>query len=103
MKLRNYIALLILTFAIISVSAQTETSAPTFQLHVEGHITNIEDTPMPGVAVQVMSGSKVVASVSTDGTGKYMFDLPLNADYIINVSKDKYTTKKYSVSTRGVT
>ncbi|MGZ4064125.1 MAG: carboxypeptidase-like regulatory domain-containing protein, partial [Bacteroidia bacterium] len=102
MKLRYYIPLLFLSFVFFfKVNAQ-EPPVQTFQLKVEGHITNLEDTPMPGVVVQVMSGSKVITQATTDGTGKYGFELPLNSDYTINVMKPGYATKKYVISTRGV-
>ncbi len=103
MKLRYYIVLILINFSIFSsLTGQTEPPAQLFQLHVEGHISNLEDVPLPGSVVQIIQGGKVFASVTTDGTGKYSFDLPLNADFVVSVSRPGFAAKKYSISTRGV-
>src|SRR4051812_4261126 len=102
MRLRYYIVLIFLNFFLFTRLLAQEPPVQTFQLHVEGHITNLEDTPLPGTVVQVVQGGKVIASNTTDGTGKYSFDLPLNADYEVSVARPGFVAKKYSISTRGV-
>ncbi len=78
------------------------TATQTFPLHVEGYVTDLKGNGIPGAGVAVNAGGKIINNITTDGTGKYSFDLPLNNDYIIMVSKAGMATKKYSVSTRGV-
>jgi hypothetical protein len=92
------------TFSTLIGFGQNAVSTPTqtFPLHVEGYVTDLKGNGIPGVAVAVNAGGKIVNNIITDGTGKYAFDLPLNNDYAIMVSKPGLVTKKYSVSTRGV-
>ncbi len=100
------IRLLVIFFSFIAyfVSGQVAvpTATQTFPLHVGGFVTNLKGNGMPGVSVVVNQGGKILNTVTTDGTGKYDFDLPLNFDYSIVVSKPGMATKKYAVSTRGV-
>ena len=98
MRLRQFLIFTLLVWSCIAYSQEPAT----FQLHVEGTITNLEDTPMPGAVIQVMQGGKVIQSITTDGSGSYAFDLPLNSDYTINVTKPGHVTKKFQISTRGV-
>lgn len=83
-------------------SFSQEPTQQTFQLHVEGAITNMSESPMAGATIQVMQGGKLFKSILTDGSGSYSFDLPLNSDYMITVSKDGHVSKKFAISTRGV-
>ncbi len=98
MRLRQFLIFTLLVWSCIAYSQEPAT----FQLHVEGTITNLEDTPMPGAVIQVMQGGKVIQSITTDGSGSYAFDLPLNSDYTINVTKPGHVTKKFQISTKGV-
>lgn len=98
MKFRQF---LIVTFWVLSSIAYTQ-EAPTFPLHVEGTITNLEDTPMPGAIIQVSQNGQVIKNITTDGSGSYQFDLPLNSDYVVTVTKPGHVAKKFTVSTKGV-
>ena len=98
------LVILFLTFNSLFSFSQNAVPTPTqtFPLHVEGYVTDLKGNGMPGVSVAVNAGGKIINNITTDGTGKYSFDLPLNNDYSIMVSKPGMATKKYSVSTRGV-
>ncbi|HRD38924.1 MAG TPA: carboxypeptidase-like regulatory domain-containing protein [Bacteroidia bacterium] len=98
MKFRQF---LIVTFWVLTSIAYAQ-DAPTFPLHVEGTITNLEDTPMPGAIIQVSQNGQVIKNITTDGSGSYQFDLPLNADYVVTVTKPGHVSKKFTVSTKGV-
>jgi hypothetical protein len=102
MKIRH----LLIFFSLLALFASGQNAVPTptqtFPLHVEGYITDLKDNGVPGAQVTVNQGGKIIATITTDGTGKYAADLPLNNDYTIMVSKPGMVTKKYTVSTRGV-
>ena len=68
-------------------------------VRVSGRVSDASNSGLPGVNVVINCSTK---GVTTDGTGKYDFDLPLDFDYSIVVSKPGMATKKYAVSTRGV-
>jgi len=95
---------LLLSFIALTGTSQNAvpTATQTFPLHVEGYVTDLKGNGIPGTMVSVNAGGKVINNITTDGTGKYSFDLPLNNDYMIIVAKPGLVTKKYSVSTRGV-
>ena len=96
------IRLLVIFFSFIAyyVSGQLAVPTPTqtYPLHVGGYVTNLKGNGMPGVTVVVNQGGKILNTVTTDGSGKYDFDLPLNFDYSIVVSKPGMATKKYSAT-----
>ncbi len=93
--------LLIFFFTCFFVKAQTP--APTiYQIPVQGKIVDDGDAPIPGATIQVKGGSKVVATTTTGGDGKYTFQVPINADYIVTVSGPGMVTKKFMISARGI-
>jgi len=98
MRFRQF---LIVTFWVLTSIAYAQ-EAPTFPLHVEGTITNLEDTPMSGAIIQVSQNGQVIKNITTDGSGSYQFDLPLNSDYVVTVTKPGHVSKKFTVSTKGV-
>lgn len=102
MNFRHLLIILLVSCNLIAFSQTAPTSTVTFPLHVEGYVTDLKGNGMPGVSVAVNAAGKVINNILTDGTGKYSFDLPLNNDYVITVSKPGMASKKYSVSTRGV-
>jgi len=88
----------------LSVSlAKAQTTAPTiYQIPVQGKIVDDADSPIAGAVIQVMAGSKVVATTTTGGDGKYLLQLPHNADYIFSVSGPGMVTKKFMLGARGI-
>lgn len=102
MHFRHLAIILIVFTKLIGYGQAVPTPTQTFPLHVEGYVTDLKGNGVPGANVTVNAGSKVLNNITTDGTGKYAFDLPLNNDYSISVGKAGMVTKKYAVSTRGV-
>jgi hypothetical protein len=102
MNFRHLVIVFFVFSKLIGFSQAVPTPTQTFPLHVEGYVTDLKGNGIPGAAVTVNAGGKIISNITTDGTGKYSFDLPLNNDYSITVGKAGMATKKYSVSTRGV-
>jgi hypothetical protein len=102
MNFRHLLIIFLVSCNLIAFSQAAPTPTVTYPLHVEGYVTDLKGNGMPGVSVAVNAGGKVINNILTDGTGKYSFDLPLNNDYVITVSKAGMASKKYAVSTRGV-
>src|SRR5262245_26458476 len=65
-------------------------------------IVSDDKSDLAGVAILVTQGGKNFSSVMTDASGNFAFQLPLDGDYLITVSKDGYVAKKFSVNTQGV-
>ena len=70
-------------------------------LFLEGTIRG-EKTKLSDVTVSVLLGGKLINSLVTPANGLFSFTLNYNNDYVVQFSKDGYTTKKISVSTKGV-
>ena len=93
----------LLVFILSGFIFKAQTDPPTiYQLPVQGKIVNDDDNPVPGATVQVYQGSKLVVTTVAGGDGKYAFQLPLNADYIVSVSGPGMITKKFLISAKGV-
>lgn len=55
-----------------------------------------------GVNITVMQNGKQFDQLTTTGSGKYEFELPLGFTYIISFSKDGFVTKKLEMNTKGI-
>jgi len=83
--------------------ARAQEPAPTiYQIPIQGKIEDDNDAPIPGATIQVYAGSKVVTTVTTGGDGKYTFQVPANADYMVSISAPGTITKKFMVQARGI-
>ena len=71
------------------------------QVKFQGDISDDKGS-ISGAQVQVMQGGKMINTITTDGSGKYAFELPLGGDYQVTVSKEGYVSKKFTVNTMGV-
>ncbi|HWY37882.1 MAG TPA: carboxypeptidase regulatory-like domain-containing protein, partial [Bacteroidia bacterium] len=82
---------------------KAQTAPPTiYQLPVQGKIVNDDDNPVPGATIQVFQGSKQVVTTATGADGKYAFQLPVNADYMVSVTGPGMITKKFLISSKGI-
>lgn len=94
----NFKRLLIIPLLLVCLSFFAQT---TYQLPVQGQISG-DYGVLSGVKIEVFQGSALMKTYVTDAGGNYSFDLPLNSEYMIVVSKEGMASKKFSVSTRGV-
>ena len=76
--------------------------AQPYQPAVDGKVED-ENGPAPGVVIQVYQGTKLISTTTTGADGRYIIQLPLNGDFTVNINKSDFVTKKYLVSTRGIT
>ncbi|MBS1634271.1 MAG: carboxypeptidase regulatory-like domain-containing protein, partial [Bacteroidetes bacterium] len=98
--MRIFYSLILIIFTCTRFLAQTP---ETYQLPIEGKITDDGEAPIPGASIQVYQGSKLINTYTTGADGKYSFQLPLNGDYNIVVTKGgDMVQKKFMVSTRGI-
>ncbi len=70
-------------------------------VRIQGDVSDDKGN-ISGAQVQVTQGGKVINTISTDGSGKYAFELPLGGDFLVTVSKEGYVAKKFTVNTMGV-
>lgn len=70
-------------------------------LFIEGTVRE-EKTKLSDVTITVMMAGRVINSLNTPSSGLFSFTLNYNNDYVLQFSKDGYTTKRISVSTKGV-
>ena len=70
-------------------------------LFIEGTIRE-DKNKLTEVTVSVLINGKMINSLVTPSNGLFSFTLNYNNDYILQFSKPGYTTKKISVSTKGV-
>ncbi|HQQ94827.1 MAG TPA: hypothetical protein PLQ93_09745 [Bacteroidia bacterium] len=78
-----------------------EYTAQSVPLRFQGNVSE-ERSRLSGVSLQIAKSGRVVNNVITDASGNYAFELPMNGDFMITVSKEGYVSKKFSVSTMGV-
>src|ERR1700757_133831 len=93
----------LLVFIFSGIVLKSQTTPPTiYQLPVQGKIVNDGDDPIPGAVIQVYQGSKLVTTTTTGGDGKYSFQLPVNADYVVSVTGPGMITKKFLIQSKGI-
>ncbi|MBS1652080.1 MAG: hypothetical protein JSU07_08740 [Bacteroidetes bacterium] len=97
MKLKFLLNIFFILFTLSSIQSQTEA----ITLRVQGEISD-DNGNLSGTTITITQGGKTFLTVSSDASGRYGFDLPLNSDYLVSVSKDGYVTKRFSISTLGV-
>ncbi len=98
LHLMDFKRLLIVPFLLACFSFLAQT---TYQVPVQGQISG-DFGVLSGVQIQVFQGSTVWKTLSTDAGGNYSFELPLNSEYMVVISKAGMASKKFSVSTRGI-
>jgi hypothetical protein len=70
-------------------------------IEVYGNVTD-DNRDLVGVLIQVTQGSRVVVSTKTDPNGEYAFQLPFGGEFLAEVSREGYVTKKFTISTMGI-
>src|SRR5688572_2582409 len=70
-------------------------------LQIQGVVSD-DKSDLSGVSIVVTQGGKNFTSVMTDPGGNFAFQLPMNGDYLVTVSKDGYVAKRFSVNTQNV-
>lgn len=70
-------------------------------LFIEGTVKE-EKTKLSGVTVSVLLAGRQINSMVTPVNGVFSYTLGYNNEYIVQFSKDGYTTKKIYVNTKGV-
>jgi hypothetical protein len=88
-------------FVVSLFSAFSFYSQAPVPVRIQGDVSD-DKSNLSGVNVLVTQGGKTIKSITTDGSGKYSFELPLGSDYLVTVSKDGYVTKKFTINTGGV-
>src|SRR5688572_30834687 len=76
-------------------------SQTTFPLRFQGNVSG-ERMDLGNATIQITQNGKVVNTVSTDGGGNYMFEVPMGGDFLVTVSKEGYVPKKFTINTMDV-
>lgn len=96
-SLKNVFLLALFSVLQIGVFGQSEI------ILIHGGVKDTESMKkMEGVTVKVFQNGKELESVTTSGSGKYEFELPLGFNYIIQFSKQDFVTKKLEMNTKGI-
>ena len=61
-----------------------------------------ENTDLEGVQVKVSQAGRTLSSVNTDMNGDYAVKLPFGGEFLLEVSREGYVAKRFTVSTVGI-
>jgi tetratricopeptide (TPR) repeat protein len=82
--------------------AEVKSKIKTYQPIVNGKISDVNG-PISGATVQVLHGKEIISTITTGSDGKYALQLPINMDLMIVLNYNNFTSKKFIVSTKGIT
>jgi len=76
---------------------------PVTKLAIDGIVKDEENgNPLENSIVEVMLNGAVVKTMITTVTGKFVFDVDPEIEYVLRCSKTKYVSKMVTISTKGV-
>ena len=61
-----------------------------------------EEKALGGASIKLLSGSSVVNEINSKPNGDFSIEVPANGDYMLEVSYAGCNTKRFAISTRGV-
>jgi tetratricopeptide (TPR) repeat protein len=96
MKLNTFILRLLLLF-IFLVTGSYKSDA--LQLNVQGVVTH-DGSTISGAVINVILNSKIESQVISRRNGRFDFSVDYGEDYIVEVSKEGFITKKIIISTK---
>ena len=96
MKLNTFILRFLLLFIFLVTGSY---NSDTLQLSVQGIVTHDGNT-LNGAVINVLLNSKRVSQVITRRNGRFDFSVNYGEDYIVEVSKEGFITKKIIISTK---
>jgi membrane protein involved in colicin uptake len=82
--------------------AEVKSKIKIYQPTINGKISDVNG-PIAGATIQVMHGNDIVSTITTGSDGKYNIQLPLNMDLMIVLNNKNFISKKFIVSTKGIT
>ena len=82
--------------------AEVKSKIKTYQPIVNGKISDVNG-PISGATIQVLHGKEIISTITTGSDGKYELQLPINMDLMIVLNYNNFTSKKFIVSTKGIT
>jgi len=77
------------------------TNAQVSGVEIYGNIGD-ENTDLEGVQVKVSQAGRTLSSVNTDMNGDYAVKLPFGGEFLLEVSREGYVAKRFTVSTVGI-
>jgi serine phosphatase RsbU (regulator of sigma subunit)/Tfp pilus assembly protein PilF len=96
MKLNTFIFRFLLLFIFLVTGSYI---SDTLQLNVQGIVTHDGKT-INGAVINVILNSKIVSQVITRKNGRFDFSVNYGEDYIVEVSKEGFITKKIIISAK---
>ena len=100
--------LLLVVVPAISAFAQSPPSKRVeFELVFVGHITEFDDkkqkdVPLADCSVNLYKGSTLVSTSSTGSNGKFKLSVPHDGDFVVQITKPGYITKRIAINTFNV-
>jgi tetratricopeptide (TPR) repeat protein/serine phosphatase RsbU (regulator of sigma subunit) len=96
MKLNTFILRFLLLFIFLVTGSY---NSDTLQLNIQGIVTH-DGKAMNGAVINVLLHSKIESQVITGRNGRFDFSVNYGEDYIVEVSKEGFITKKIIISTK---
>jgi len=89
--------LLFLFFSVVSIAQ------PVIKLTIDGIVKDEENGyPLENSVVEIMHNGKVSKTMITTVTGKFIFDVEAEVEYVLRCSKERYVSKMVTISTKGI-
>lgn len=88
-------------FLCISILFSNSLQAQTWTMPVDGKVFG-GGNKLGGAIITLFKGGQQIQQVVTTSNGRFSFELPPNAEYIISITKPGYITKKFKISTANV-
>ena len=89
--------LLFLFFSVVSIAQ------PVIKLTIDGIVKDEENGyPLENSVVEIMDNGKVSKTMITTVTGKFIFDVEPEVEYVLRCSKERYVSKMVTISTKGI-
>src|SRR5262249_41323789 len=92
---RISICLILTLFSFLTAISQAQRDG---YLQIFGNIRK-DSRDLEGAEIKVLKNNVAVQTLYTKSNGKFVFNLPLNGEYIVSVGKSGLLTKSISVST----
>ncbi|HET6991146.1 MAG TPA: hypothetical protein VFJ43_07475, partial [Bacteroidia bacterium] len=78
-----------------------------FQLNFVGHITEFDDkkqkdVPLADCSISLYKGTTLISTSSTGSNGKFKLTVPHDGDFVVQITKPGYITKRIAINTFNV-
>ncbi len=97
-----YFFILLLLASGVLISQSVPVTTPKYFPTVLGEVFEAKNK-LTDVSINVYNNNRLIFYTKTDSVGNYSLKFNIDSIYIIELSKEKYITKKYEISTKDLT